>query len=117
MPHFTKQGHRYFVTYITGPSHVRLGLAFGASDGEPAMIQRPPVAACDHGRLDEESIRAAVRDGLADARDRAGVTVRATEIVYVADDSPRYDIYRHCAFLLAERVGRGGEFLENEKNA
>ena len=100
------------IPWFTGPSHVLLGLAFGPGDGEPVMVRKPPVGGCDHGRLDEASIREAVRDGLADARARAGVTLSATEIVYVADDSPRYDIYRHCAYLLAERVGSGGEFTE-----
>ena len=112
MPQFTKHGHRYFVSYITGPSHVLLGLAFGQADAAPAIFEIPPVGGCHHGSLDEARIRDAVRGGLADARERAAITLHATEIVYVADDSPRYDLYRHCAFLLAERVGRGGEFSE-----
>ena len=114
MPQFTKRGHRYFVSYITGPSHVLLGLAFGQADGEPLLVQKPPVGGCHHVPLDEGRIREAVRDGLADARDRAGIALHATEIVYVADDSPRYDTYRHCAYLLAERVASGGEFIPRD---
>jgi hypothetical protein len=30
--------------------------------------------------------------------------MHTTEIVYVANDSPRYSLYPHCAYLIAHRV-------------
>jgi hypothetical protein len=93
---------------------VLLGLAFGQSEGEPVMVMQPPVSGCQHASLEEALIRKAVRDGLAEAREKAGTAFHVTEIVYVADDSPRYDIYQDCACLLAQRVASGAEFAESQ---
>lgn len=116
MPHFTKHGDRYFVSHITGPSHVLLGIAFRQQDGEPVLIQQPPMGGCHHAALEEACIKKAVLDGVAEARQTVGFSLQAVEIVYVADDSPRYDIYQHCAYLLAQRVASGAEFVESSEN-
>jgi hypothetical protein len=110
MPGFTQKDGRYFVSYITGPSHVYLGLAFGQSPAEPAMIRQPKLGHCDHGPLDEQRIRDAVFAGVAESQSG----LHPTEIIYVEDDSARYDIYQHCAFLLAQRVASGAEFAQNQ---
>src|ERR1035438_3080227 len=100
MPGFTQKDGRFFVSYITGPSHVLLGLSFGQSSIEPVMIRQPKSHSCDHGPLDERRIREAVIAGVA----AADSNLYPTEIIYVEDDSPRYEMYQHCAFLLAQRV-------------
>ena len=109
MPGFTQKDGRFFVFYITGPSHVLLGLAFGQSPAEPIMVCQPKSHRCDHEALDERRIRAAVLAGVADSKSE----LHPTEIIYVEDDSPRYEIYQHCAFLLAQRVASGAKFSES----
>jgi len=39
-----------------------------------------------------------------------GAGLYPTTIVYVANDSPRYALYQHCAKLIAERLTAGGNF-------
>lgn len=48
----------------------------------------------------------AVLEGVAEA----GVHLHPTKVVYVENDSPRYDLYKYCAYLLAKRVGAGEPF-------
>jgi hypothetical protein len=95
---------------------VLLRLAFRQQDGEPVLVQEPPVGGCHHAPLEEARIRKAVLDGVAEARQTAGFSLYAAEILYVADDSPRYDIYQHCAYLLAQRPASGAEFVESSEN-
>ena len=100
MATFTTDGDTHFVSIVTGPSHVRLGLRFTDSRVEkPAMVRRPAVGNCDHGALDEAEIASAVASGIADV----SLVIYAAEIIYVADDSPRYSLYARCAQLLAQR--------------
>src|SRR5262245_25233926 len=103
MPGFTKKGDTYFCSYITGPSHVLLGLRLGSPSVIPSMVRLPAKQNCQHGALDEDRIREAVQQGLAQVFARLGVELHVAEISYVADDSPRYEMYQHCAMLLAER--------------
>jgi hypothetical protein len=108
MPGFTKmKDGRFFISYVTGPSHVLLGLSFGPALVEPVMICQSN-SRCGHGLLDERRIREAVIAGVAAATSK----LHPTEIVYVDDDSPRCEIFKHCAFLLAQRVESGAEFQE-----
>lgn len=105
MPDFFQQGDVRFVSYITGPSHNLLGLEFGCpAVGQPLMETRPAVGACDHGRIDEAELLKAVALGLADSSASGLKPLAVRRVVYVVDDSPRYDIYRYCARLLASRV-------------
>lgn len=108
MPGFWRKHDRYYVTCITGPSHVMLGLSFGSAGSEPALVRLPRAGSCDHGALDESRIREAVMDGVA----MAGVPLHPVEIVYCEGDSPHYEIYRHGGFLLAQRVAAGAAFPE-----
>lgn len=106
MPNIWTRGRSTFVAYITGPTHNLLGLEFG--DGQLAVEALPARGGCEHGAIDEDLLRKAVADGLRDAESQTGVSLRACRITYVANDSPQYGIYRHCAKLIACQVGGGG---------
>jgi hypothetical protein len=116
MPTYATDGKYCFISYVTGPSHVRLGLAFHA---EPVVdvkiVAQPSVGSCNHGELDEEEIRKAVFAGAEEACGQERKTLYLSGIVYVKNDSPRYSLYRHCAKLLIERMIAGGEFKKIEK--
>jgi hypothetical protein len=104
MPGFSQQGDVRFVSYITGPSHNLLGLEFGSHDGQPVLEAKPGQGPCNHGRIDEGELLKAVALGVADASASILKPLPVRRVVYVVDDSPRYDIYRHCAKLLASRM-------------
>lgn len=113
MPSFTRKNGRYFVSYITGPSHVLLGLAFDSTAASPTVHREPRRGESDQGTLDESKIREAVVAGAAEA----GVQLHPVEITYVENDSPRYDLYQYCAYLLAKRVAAGEPFTEAASGA
>jgi hypothetical protein len=109
MPVFTRKGSRLFITCITGPAHVLLGLSFLREPIEPVLIRQPYPNRCDHGKLDVARIREAVLSGVAEAKS----DLYPSEIIYTEGDSPSYDIYQHCAFLLTQRSALGGKFEED----
>ena len=104
MPQFGHQDGFDTVSYITGPSHVMLGIRFA---DEPVtgirLVKRPRVGACDHGQLDEVRIIESIRAGIAAANDQTGARQSAVEAFYVENDSPHYELYERCAYLLAMR--------------
>ena len=106
MPTFARKKDRYFVSYITGPSHILLGLSFGPAGTQPVVVRQSRPDHCDHGPLDESRIGDAVMAGVAEA----GVQLHPAEIVYCEGDSPRYELYQHCGCVLAQRVASGAEF-------
>jgi hypothetical protein len=95
------------VSLITGPSHVFLGIRFG--DGPVELAKQPPIGNCPHGALDESRIREAVRSGLAKANAKGGTSLDAAAVMYVENDSPRYEMFERCAYLLASRRSRPAE--------
>lgn len=109
MPSFAKDGKHFVVSYITGPSHVLLGLAVSRerSDSDVLMVRRPAARRCLCGSVEERRVREAVLAGIAAANHDLGSDWRPTEIVYVEDDSPRYSLYEHCAKQLVERIDGG----------
>src|SRR5688572_30327158 len=109
MPSFWKDNTHFFISYITGPSHVLVGLAVtkGADAGDVVMVRRSSSGRCGCGAVDETEVRQAVLGGIEDANRKLGTRWRASEIVYVEDDSPRYSLYRQCAKVLIERVNAG----------
>jgi hypothetical protein len=109
MPSFTTKNGCYFVSYITGPSHVKLGVRFTDRVAEPGLIKQPAKGSCFHGLLDEDRIRTAVQDGIA-AFQGEGMRLYVEEIIYVENDSPRYDLYRAAAYSLIKHYASGGEF-------
>lgn len=109
MPTFTRKNDRYFVSYITGPSHVLLGLSFGDAGTPPAMVRLPHSGDCSHEPLDQSRIEKAVMAGIIEA----GVQLHPVEIVYSEGDSAQYELYQHCGCVLAQRVASGAEFIES----
>lgn len=104
MPQFGQQDGFQTVAYTAGPAHVLLGLRF--DDGEQRtfeLVKRPAIGACDHGQLDEARIAKAVVAGVARANAETGAVRSIVRAFYVENDSPRYDLYEHCAYLLASR--------------
>ena len=98
---FGRRGDLHTVSCITGPAQVWLGLAFSETPNvAPEMVERQAIGGCQHGALDAAEILAAVREGVEDAN--VGLFVHSIE--YIADDSPRYELYRRCARALAEHV-------------
>jgi nickel-dependent lactate racemase len=105
MPQFSKQGDYYYISYITGPAHVMLGLIFSKEHVvSPKVVQRPAIGEHEHSALDEKEIERAVIEGIESANKRLGSDYFVSEIVYVVNDSPRYELYKHCAELLLERL-------------
>jgi hypothetical protein len=104
MPTFTTIGPRHFVSLVTGPSHVRLGVRFSTSPvASPSVVREAPISGCGHGELDEVVIVNAVLAGIAEVSS----SLFAAEVIYVADDSPQYSLYTRCAKLLADRFING----------
>lgn len=92
------------VSLVTGPSHVFLGIKFG--NGQPELIKRPPIGSCHHGVLDEERILEAVNSGLARANTECNTSLNAAGVLYVENDSPRYEMFERCAYLIGTRQSR-----------
>ena len=107
MPQFGHKDGFDTVSLITGPSHVFLGIRFG--DGPVELVKQPPIGGCEHGALDETLIREAVRSGLAKANAEGGSSLDAAAVMYIANDSPRYEMFERCAYLLASRRFRRAE--------
>jgi hypothetical protein len=109
MPGFIVKDGRHFVSYITDPSHVLVGVRFAPEPVTPKLVRQPADGSCFHGSLDEARILEAVQEVLAAHRSE-GASVYAAEIVYVENDSPRYDLYRIATHLLVKQYINGGEF-------
>ncbi|WP_124543635.1 hypothetical protein [Piscinibacter terrae] len=110
MPSFIAKDGRHFVAYVTGPSHVLLGVRFVEHPAEPKLVKEAPQGTCSHSPLDELQVREAVQEALAAFRAEAGANLHAAEIVYVENDSPHYDLFRIAAQLLAKHYVSGAEF-------
>jgi hypothetical protein len=104
MPSFSKEEKYFFVSYVTGPTHVRLGLALTTSTAvEPLLVvANTHVGDCCHGEIDEVRLKRAVIDGIKTANQTMGTSVQAMEIVYIPNDSPRYELFSYCARLIVE---------------
>jgi hypothetical protein len=109
MPSFISKEGRHFVSYITGPAHILLGIKFTDQTAEPKLIMQPPIGSCSHEPLDELKIREAVQEVLAAFR-TDGAKIFAEEILYVENDTPRYDLFRLAAYQLTARYLENGEF-------
>jgi len=110
MPGFFLKEGRHYVSYITGPSHVLLGIKSTSAPTDPSIIKTASTSGCFHEHLDEARIKADVTDGLSTFREEFGSHLHAEEIVYVENDSPRYEFFRVVAYLLAKHLSDGGEF-------
>lgn len=102
-PRFGRDGDLYTISYITGPSHVWLGVHFvDEPDAEPKIVQRPPVDSSENGILDPARILESVIAGA------VGTGKFPKRIEFVANDSPAYDLYEHCSQLLAQHAASDG---------
>lgn len=110
MPVFAIKEGCHFISYITGPSHVLLGVRFASKPVELGMTKTEAQGECFQGNLDEAKIRQAVTDGLEAFRTEFSGELYAEEIIYVENDSPRYDMFKYTAYLLAKHLFNGGEF-------
>jgi hypothetical protein len=104
MPQFSTKDGRHFVSYITGPRHVLLGVCFSDQPTTPTLSRQPPNGDCVHGHLDEGKILQAVLSGLETFERETGTKTWVSEIVYVENDSPYYELFAYCALLLARNV-------------
>ena len=104
MPQFGRNGNLHTVAWITGPTHLWLGLQFAREVvPEPVIVRRPAIGSCDHGAIDPVQLVSAV---VAGAREHG---LHPAHIEYVENDSPDYGAYAHCARLLAERAAAASE--------
>ena len=110
MPGFMTKEGCHFVSYITGPSHILLGIKFTSDPSEPSIFKTFSQGGCFHGNLDEIKIIAAVTEGLSTFRAEFGSDLHAEEIIYVENDSPRYEMFKYTAYLLAKHLTSGGKF-------
>lgn len=113
MPGFGYTDGFYVTTLVTGPSHalIRVRLAeSGNGSVPPRLTKLPPVGGCDHGTLDPAEVSSAVLTGFARANEECDTDYRISEIQYVDDDSPRYELHERCAYLMAKRLASGDEF-------
>ena len=107
MPQFGQLDGFEPVSLITGPSHVFLGIQFG--DGQPKLIKRPRVGSCQHGVLDETRILESVCAGLNRANAECNSSLNAAAVMYVENDSPRYEMYERCAYLIGKHLSKDAE--------
>ncbi|MBB6572336.1 hypothetical protein FHT07_000478 [Xanthomonas arboricola] len=77
MPGFMRKEDTFYVSYITGPSHVLLELEFGEVATPPNIHCEAARGSCRHGALDELRVAGAVLEGVAEA----GVHLYPTKIV------------------------------------
>jgi hypothetical protein len=104
MPQFGSTDGYDTVALITGPSHVLLGIRFSETPvASFELAKRPAIGTCSGAALDEARIINAINAGLAAAVAEIGSPRFVSGAFYIADDSPRYDLYQRCAYLLASR--------------
>lgn len=104
MPSFNEKEGKYFVSYVTGLSHIKLGLCFSLNNSTPTLVNSNVIGSCSHEALDENKILNAVMEGIGEANQKFKKSLHVSEIIYVENDTPRYELYRYCAYLLAKRV-------------
>ena len=121
MPNFTTDSRFHYISFITGPSHNLLGLELGKdTQGKIELIKKPCIGDCDHGMINEAQLLIAIQDGVKKANSEKNAQYSIKSVVYVENDSPRYDIYKHCAELIVKRLYEGGNFavvLNKEENS
>lgn len=111
MPSYTQSGEFYGVSYVTGPAHVLLQVSFSSVPvSEPSIVALPAVSALPHAALDPQQILGAVLNAVTATNAKLGTAFFPAVIRYVADDSPRYSLYAHCATLLIRCLASGESF-------
>ena len=104
MPSYRREGEFHFATHIPGPSHNSVGIRFEREPCEPKLVKLPVKGNVSH-KLEEAKILAVVLAGVKEANASLGTNFCPAEIKYFEDDSPRYNIYRVCAYWLVRKLG------------
>ena len=110
--HFSKHNNFYRVSWISGPRHNALTLAF-ADDGEtsePLIEMLPPIGECRHDELKEDAILAFVLEGVKEANRVFKTNLRVSRVGYIANDTPPENRYAGLAYKIVERLASNGEF-------
>ncbi|MBL8795444.1 MAG: hypothetical protein JNM56_16180 [Planctomycetia bacterium] len=84
------------VSWVVGPKHLWLGVKFARKPVVPTVAKHPSIGNCCHGEIDQSQLVAAVVAGASE------YDLHPERIEYVENDSPAYNLYAHCARLLAE---------------
>ncbi|BFM13651.1 hypothetical protein R50072_38040 [Simiduia litorea] len=111
MPQFTRSGDHYRVTYISGPSHVLLGLLLDeGNETKIDMVGLGAVGTCNHGSHNLENMKQGVIEGVSKANTKFSTNFSIKEIEYVENDTPNYTLYAHCAYLIIKGIYEGEQF-------
>ena len=104
MPTFNNKG-LHFVSLITGPTHVLLGLEWGdETRDENILIEvTSPIGEHQHAPIDQNKMKQTVLSAVKEMSQSASVPLAIRRIRYVANDSPDYRLYEQAARLLAEQ--------------
>ena len=108
MPSYIEKDGSYFISYITGPKHILLGLRFVTEASTVEIIKNPSVSDRFCQDMDEQKLLLAVEDGLRAHSQECGLRLFVSKLEYVADDSPDYALFAHCTQLLARRFTHDG---------
>jgi len=110
--HFSQHNNFYRVSWISGPRHNALAVAFAADSQTPKPVIQmlPPIGECRHDALKEDAILAFVLEGIAEANRVFETNFRVSHIEYVANDTPPEEKYAGLAFKIVERLVSNGEF-------
>ena len=111
MPQYTRSGDYYRVSFVTGPSHVLLGLLLGVGNkANIDMVSLGVAGKCNHGSHDLENMKQSVIEGVSKANNEFGTNFTIKEIQYVKNDTPNYTLYVHCAYLIIKGIYEGKQF-------
>ncbi len=113
MPQYLKNNDKYIITYITGPRHVALGIALTLDNAAMVTVVKKKVTASgEHGNLDEKALEKSVIEGVIKANNEFSTGFSVSEIDCIENDSPAYELYSRCAYLIVKGVKEGIEFQE-----
>jgi hypothetical protein len=117
--HFSKRDDLYQASWISGPRHNCLSVAFAESvvDSEPTIKMLPPFGEYRHNALDEISILSFVSESVAEANRIFESDYIVSRIEYIENDTPPEEIYGYLAFKIIERLFSGGEFSDTVRMA
>lgn len=109
---FSKDENFYQVSWISGPRHNFLAIAFAENDdrSEPQIQMLPPRGECRHTALKEDEILNFVQQGIAEANRAFKTNFRVNCIKYVENDTSPEKQYVMLAYRIIERLAAGDMF-------
>ena len=105
---FSRDQEWYQISRITGPTHNKLGLKFGQSEGLPT-IEALSVGDGE-AKIVAEVVQQQVLEGVAEANAEFGTDYHVAAIRYVVTDTPSSSVYRMMAISLIRQLTRQGAF-------